>query len=457
MIEVAYYLKPHYHFSAMIGWLNDPNGLIEYKGQYHLFYQFNPHGPIWGKMHWGHAVSKDLFHWRHLPVALYPEQPLSEEDDSGIFSGSAIEKEDQLFLMYTQHFDPKIYPDKLKEQQCIAYSRDGVNFEKYPDNPVIATPPNENVHDYRDPKVFKMSENQYSCVIGAGENGVGKVLLYVSNDLLHWRFENVLCEFDPDRFGPVIECPDFFLLDGKWVLLFSAGFTTKGTRRNYYAMGDFKDNTFLPKCIEPMDFANDLYATQTFIDKKNRRIAIGWLHTPERNNYTIGEGWAGIMSIPKELSIREERLIQQPVNEFQSLIKEIPVDLKGENLDKSIDISSLDNCFHFTYKLEREDFQMVFVSGEDELILDQTLGYFEMTELRNGLIAYKAAYKMESSVDKMDIYMDKSSIEIVFNEGEKVGSFRIYPRDVYTDLLIKPFKKEGFSLYRVHPSFNCLL
>ena len=100
---------------------------------------------------------------------------------------------------------------------------------------------------------------------------------------------------------------------------------------------------------------------------------------------------------------------------------------------------------------------MVFVSGEDELILDQTLGYFEMTELRNGLIAYKAAYKMESSVDKMDIYMDKSSIEIVFNEGEKVGSFRIYPRDVYTDLLIKPFKKEGFSLYRVHPSFNYLL
>ena len=94
---MAYSLKPQYHFSPMIGWLNDPNGLIEFNEQYHLFYQFNPHGPFWGKMHWGHAVSKDLFHWVHLPVALYPEKPFSEKDFSGVFSGSAIEKDGQLF------------------------------------------------------------------------------------------------------------------------------------------------------------------------------------------------------------------------------------------------------------------------------------------------------------------------------------------------------------------------
>ncbi|MFW6263389.1 MAG: glycoside hydrolase family 32 protein [Thermotogota bacterium] len=441
----------------MIGWLNDPNGLIEYKNQYHLFYQFNPHGPTWGKMHWGHAVSKDLFHWMHLPVALYPDQPFSKEDDSGIFSGSAIEKDDQLLLMYTQYYDPNIFPDRLKEEQCIAFSEDGVNFEKYTGNPVIATPPNPSVHDYRDPKVFKMNDKQYYCVIGSGENGVGKILLYRSKDLYHWDYESVLCEFDPRRFGPVIECPDFFQLVGKWVLLFSAGFTTNGTRRNYYAVGDFRDNQFVPDCIEPMDLANDLYATQTFQDKADRRIAIGWLHTPERQNYTVKEGWAGIMGLPKKLDLKENKLIQQPVDEFHTLIEAAPFHLKGQESVKSIDIANLENCLFFTYKPEKKDFLIVFISGEDELILDQSMDYFEITELRNGMIELKEEYAMKNPVDKMDVYLDKSSIELIFNNGEKVGSFRIYPRDVYTDLRITPLKKDGFFLYRVYPSFNCLL
>lgn len=454
---MAYFLKPQYHFSPMIGWLNDPNGLIEFKEQYHLFYQFNPNSPNWGKMHWGHAVSKDLFHWMHLPVALYPEKSLSEKDYSGIFSGSAIEKDEQLVLMYTQYFDPDIFNNRFKEEQCIAFSKDGVNFEKHKGNPVIAKPPNQLFHDYRDPKIFKVSNNEYYCVIGAGENGIGKVLLYTSKDLYNWHFENVLCEFNPDCFGPVIECPDFFQLNGKWVILFSAGFTEKGKRKNYYAIGDFIGNKFLPDCIESLDLANDLYATQTFEDKNNRRIAIGWLHTPDRNNYSVDEGWAGIMSIPKELSIKDNRLIQQPVKEFQKIIMEKTENDKTLNSDRTLDISSLQNLIYLSIQNLSEGFQIVFVNKKDELILDKSMDSFEITELRNGTIEFKDAYKLENTLDKLDVYMDKTSIEIFFNNGEKVASFRTYPRDNYKKLIVNPFPKKSFSIFQVQPAFNCLL
>lgn len=132
-------MRQNYHFMAQTGWINDPNGLIYYKGRYHLFFQYNPYYGFWDYMHWGHAVSEDLVHWEYLPLALAPSESYDDHMRGGCFSGSAIEHDGKLFLMYT---GTKNDGNGFEQSQCIAYSEDGIHFEKYEGNPVITAPPN---------------------------------------------------------------------------------------------------------------------------------------------------------------------------------------------------------------------------------------------------------------------------------------------------------------------------
>ena len=173
--------------------MNDPDGLVFFRGRYHIFYQHYPHAPRWGQMHWGHAVSTDLIHWEELPIALYPDMPY--EDDGGCFSGSAVVKDDRLYLFYTS------VSHELGQTQSVAYSDDGVNFRKYEDNPVISRNPLGAV-DFRDPKVTLIN-GVYHMVVGSGDAETGKVLLFLSEDLLHWDYSGVL--FEAAGFGPCIE------------------------------------------------------------------------------------------------------------------------------------------------------------------------------------------------------------------------------------------------------------
>ena len=187
-----------FHFEPHKGWMNDPNGLIYYQGRYHAFFQHNPHEPVWGPMHWGHAVSQDLLHWEELPIALFPDQPY--EDDKGCFSGSAVERDGVLYLFYTA------VSKQLGQTQCVAVSRDGKAFEKYKGTPVIAAPPAEGSYDFRDPKVVELDGKTY-MVCGSGKDGVGKILLYEQGkDLFTWQYVGVL--FESSEYGKVLECPD---------------------------------------------------------------------------------------------------------------------------------------------------------------------------------------------------------------------------------------------------------
>ena len=141
-----------FHLMAPIGWMNDPNGFVYYQEEYHLFYQYYPYDSIWGPMHWGHAKSKDLIHWEHLPVALAPGESYDKE---GCFSGSAIEKDGKLYLIYTGH---NVVEGQVRQVQCLAVSEDGIHFEKYAGNPIIAEDHLASVattEDFRDPKVFQ--------------------------------------------------------------------------------------------------------------------------------------------------------------------------------------------------------------------------------------------------------------------------------------------------------------
>ena len=215
--------RPAFHLSARTGWMNDPNGFSFYHGKYHMFYQYHPYDSHWGPMYWGHAVSEDLLHWEYLPAALAPDKPY---DKDGCFSGSAIALADGCqLLMYTgvekkEQEDGRIYEFQT---QCLA-TGDGLDYKKYKDNPVIDEkdlPEGFSRHDFRDPKLWKKEDGTYACVIGnRSADGSGQILLFTSSDGFSWKYEKVLVE-NKNRYGKMWECPDFFFLDGQWVLITS--------------------------------------------------------------------------------------------------------------------------------------------------------------------------------------------------------------------------------------------
>jgi len=195
-----------FHLLPPIGWMNDPNGFVYFRGEYHLFYQFYPYDSVWGPMHWGHAKSKDLLHWEELPVALAPSESY---DKDGCFSGSAIVKDDKLYLLYTGHVDDE---EKREETQCLAVSTDGITFEKIPTNPVIHAHHIEgiaDIADFRDPKVFEYQGSYYAVVASKTPDERGQILLFASSNLVDWTFTSVLLEGEKGQ-GIMWECPDFF-------------------------------------------------------------------------------------------------------------------------------------------------------------------------------------------------------------------------------------------------------
>lgn len=307
-----------YHFEPGCGWMNDPNGLIYYRGRYHAFFQHYPYAPHWGQMHWGHAVSDDLLHWEQLPVALYPD--MEYENEGGCFSGSAVEKDGRLYLFYTS------VSHSLGQTQSLAYSDDGLHFSKFSGNPIISSNPIGS-SDFRDPKVTCI-DGTYYMVVGTGDGQFGKVLLFTSEDLLDWSYVGIL--FEGREYAHCIECPDFFKMGNRYVLMFSKINETE--RSTIFAVGDFKDGKLTNYTISRPEWGLDFYAPQTFTDGQ-RRIMIGWMYhwgktSPE------GCSFAGAFSVPRELKLLGDRVTNYPVKEAQFLLrKESPYFLRdGDTL-----------------------------------------------------------------------------------------------------------------------------
>lgn len=291
-----------YHFEPNKGWMNDPNGLVYFKGQYHAFFQHNPYSTKWDKMHWGHAVSDDLLHWKELPIALYPDKEY--ESSGGCFSGSAIVKDDRLYLFYTSVAD--------NQTQSVAFSDDGINFTKYEGNPVIRQNP-LGYYDFRDPKVTEI-DGQYYMVTGSGNKDAGQVLLFKSDNLLAWEYVGIL--FESNEYRPCIECPDFFKLGDKYVLMFSK--MEEPTRTTHFVIGDFENGRLLNTAICRPEWGRDFYAPQTMWDGK-RRILIGWMYHWGKK-VPFGCPFAGALSIPRELKLVDNAIYNYPVVEAQGLM-----------------------------------------------------------------------------------------------------------------------------------------
>ena len=269
--------RPSRHFTVKSGWINDPNGLIFYKGQYHLFYQYNPYSTVWETMHWGHAVSSDLIHWEELPCALIPDQPYEKDPEGGCFSGSVVIHDDKMHLIYTGTTTEGERPIQV---QCLAVSEDGIHFDKYANNPVIAQAPAGCGGDFRDPKVFR-AEGKWRMICGGSDgrsgdpSSNGMVYLYCSEDLIHWEYQGILYRSDDCS---MFECPDLFPLGDKWVLTASP-MNRPDFAPNIWVAGsvDFENCRFTPEREGVIDHGTHFYAAQTYPDGHGGMHTTAWL------------------------------------------------------------------------------------------------------------------------------------------------------------------------------------
>lgn len=447
--------RPDFHLSTRVGWMNDPNGFSYYKGKYHLFYQYYPYASRWDSMHWGHAVSDDLLHWEYLPAALAPDESYDRE---GCFSGSAITLPDgKQLLMYTGVVEEKFRNGEIKtvQTQCLAVG-DGVDYDKFEQNPVLDgndLPEGCSRSDFRDPKMWQKADGTYCCVVGnRPADGSGQILLFTSPDGFSWSFKKILAS-NNNRFGKMWECPDFFELDGKGVLLvspqdmFPQGFEYHNGNGTLCLIGDYDESTdtFTEEHNQAIDYGIDFYAPQTVLAPDGRRIMIGWmqnwdtcnLHAPERP-------WIGQMSLPRELSIRNGRLYQQPVKELDMLrsnrveYKNVPISgivglegIKGRRVDMELSIRPEDGedvYQKFAVRFaQNEDYQTSLSFRPHEAILKVDRKFSgsrrAIIHQRRCLVNAPNAKKGEL---KLRVILDRFSVEAFVNDGEQVMAATFY-------------------------------
>ena len=450
--------RPLFHLPARIGWMNDPNGFSYYQGRYHLFYQYYPYEPKWGPMHWAHAVSDDLLMWEHLPCALAPDQPY---DDFGCFSGSGLELADGThMLMYTGVSNTGRKPDGThsdRQVQCLAFG-DGHNYTKYDANPVIADdllPEGLTIEHFRDPKIWQEADGSFACVVGAcSESGDGKILKYTSADGLKWEFACIYASND-DRFGTMWECPDTFELDGKQVLLVSP--QDMLAQGDEFASGngtlalighvDKTTGSFVEESCHAIDYGIDFYATQTTCAPDGRRIMVAWMQNWDTISMANNVSWFGQVAIPRELSVKDDRLLQQPVRELEALrsnhvhYERVRVEgervfrgVRGRAVDLSVRVHPVEDAAEYREfaiwfaQDERFHSSIRFKPANSELKLNR-----KHSGLRRDVVHHRKCTVIDYENElKLRIILDRFSVEIFVGEGEQTLAMCI-PTDLSAD------------------------
>ena len=432
--------RPIYHFMPRRNWLNDPNGLIQWQGTYHLFYQHNPNAAVWGDMHWGHATSSDLVHWHHQPIALAPTP--NSPDADGCWSGVIVDDHGTPTMIYSgQQLHADHNHSSNIQLPCRAVSHDHLqSWEKDPGNPLFMPPSDLDILAFRDHCVWR-SDECWLQVIGAGiQNQGGAALLYQSADLRSWEYLGPLCIGDRSETGDIWECPDFFALDGQHALIISP----IPLRRAIGLTGSFDGRTFIPHTRYEIDAGGCLYAPQSFVDQHGRRIMFGWLWEERPESDNVAAGWAGVFSLPRQVSMRRDgRLGFRPVPELEALRErgwciskhELPADMLLELLPDADDALELD------IELEIGEARQIIVllrrspDGEEEtqVIYDHEQGQLLVNRARTcrlegperGLVS-DACPLDEDGLLRLRIFLDRSVLEIYTGSGMCLTS-RIYP------------------------------
>ncbi len=435
--------RPAFHLSPRVGWMNDPNGFSFYKGEYHLFYQYHPYSTKWGPMHWGHAVSRDMLRWEYLPAALAPDE---DYDDAGCFSGSALELPDgRQLLMYTgvrSHMDEDGVRRDL-QTQCLAVG-DGLNYEKTGANPVIDgkdIPEGFNVHDFRDPKMFSMPQGGYGCVVGCRtEDGSGSVLLFESGDGFNWRFVTVL-DRCYNEFGRMWECPDFFELDGHQILAVSpqdmsaVGLEFHNGDCTMFLIGDYdrEKRSFERRNVQAVDYGLDFYAPQTLLAPDGRRIVIGWMQNWDTSVSRPEDKWFGQMTLPRELSYRDGRVIQNPVRELESLhgrrvsYSDIPVQeeltlrgVYGRTIDMTVTVRPRSECGYTSFRMKVASGSQHYTSITYTPLTSTLRVSRDHSGTNRDFVHVRECFVRDRGGEiKLRVILDRFSAEIFVNDGEQ--------------------------------------
>jgi sucrose-6-phosphate hydrolase SacC (GH32 family) len=435
-------LRPQFHYTPYQGWINDPNGLVQYKGRHQLFSQFYPDAPKWGPMHWAHADSSDAVHWRELPVALTPPPPATPTDNSGIFSGSsAVADDGSLTVAYTRFTDTAAHPGATPETVETATSTDGVHFGEPTE--VISRPPAGSSAGFRDPKIFRdPTDNRWKMVVGSGDGGRGKVHLYASGDLKSWTYEGVLATGDAGD-GAMWECPNFFPLgdDGTWVLLTSVN--EGGASEQRYAVGTYDGKTFTAEKKGVLDGGGDTYAAQTYRDDRGRELLVAWMSDWNAKEPTRVDGWAGAQTLTRELFLRADGTLgQRPVKEADTLSTGTIASVKNKTVEGSwrighgetarlkadIDLAAT-TAGTVTVRLKSsaaEGAELRYEKATGTLTLDTRNAGYGTAGTWSTHVAPK------DGVLSLDVLIDRSSIEAFTADGASLTA-RVYPRYTESD------------------------
>lgn len=426
--------RPSYHFIAPANWLNDPNGLIQWHGIYHLFYQHIPDNPVEGAKWWGHAASSDLVHWQDRPLALAPGA--NSPDQDGIWSGCALEHYGRVYALYTGL-------KGAEQRPCLAWAKDESldSWEKYSGNPLFAPPEGVRGSDFRDHSAWRTGDDWYQ-VIGSGVAGLGGAAqLYRSCDLQQWQYCGPLCQGRTAETGTMWECPSFFELDGGHMLLVSP--IPYG--RAIYLTGKYDNQRFQPRSQGEVDTGGCFYAPQTFADESDRRIMFGWLWETIPPQYARRAGWAGVMSLPRVLHRDADgALCQSPAPELESL--------RGENWQgKPCDLSAGQEML-LPIQGDRLELALEFQPGnassfgvavrcspdgqEHTLIGYDTLNQHLFIDRIHASLNPDAAHDVRTislpltpgETLRLRIFLDASVLEVFANERVALAS-RIYPEN----------------------------
>ncbi|MBQ1733997.1 MAG: glycoside hydrolase family 32 protein [Lachnospiraceae bacterium] len=443
--------QPLFHLTGGIGWINDPNGFAPYKGEYHLFFQYYPYNTKWGPMHWGHVKTKDFIRWERLPAALAPD---TDYDRDGCFSGSSVELPDgRQLLMYTGVRNIRRRNGMIDsfQTQCIAIG-DGTDYEKVESNPVIDAdllPEGGSVHDFRDPKIWREGDMFYAVIGNRCSDGSGTILLYQSKDALNWEYVSVLSACH-NQYGRMWECPDFFSLDGKHVLLISPqemaaiGLEFHPGNANVCLIGkyDRKAHHLNREFVQAIDYGLDFYAPQTLLTEDGRRVMIAWMQNWETSSSKPQElRFMGQMTLPRELSVRNGRLFQNPVRELESC-RGVKIDyhnvlingeaslrgISGRCMDMTVTVRpgndrNIYKWFRLYVAKDGENFTMIRYRPDiGTLKVDRTHSGFphDIVNIREFPVRQK------DGEIKIRVVMDRYSMELFVNDGEQAASFVLY-------------------------------
>lgn len=474
--------RPLFHLTAPVGWMNDPNGFSYYHGTYHLFYQYFPYADHWGPMHWGHSTTTDFIHWNMQPVALAPDSP---SDCQGCFSGGAVTAPNgQHALLYTGcRWDESPMGNRnIRQRQCISLGdgKDYIKPDVGQDNVIIdsdSLPEGFSREDFRDPKVWQEPDGYHMIAASRAADGFGQILSFSSEDLVHWIFRGVIAHNNEAKYGIMWECPEAVYVDGREIYLVSGqdmhaiGREFFGGDHVFWFFGNDSGHFGEPvRHIQPhnLDYGFDFYATQTIHAGDGRTILLAWMQNWDTNFKPASQKWNGQVTIPRELSVKENTLYQQPVRELKDFRKEIGSaekwnvhgvqkreNVKGRILDIEIELSGTayqEFTLHLAHD-EEHDLLVTYNRGKQLMTVDRTLigSIRDIPAVRSFPVHLTGAHSHSDDSLKFRIVLDKFSAEIFVNEGAQVFTATFYTPLSADDIL---FESDGetevsFTAYRI--------